>query len=498
MKFETLSCNFAPKIETFDTTLRDGEQTPGVRFSHEAKIEIAKKLDELGVNIIEAGTAINSKTETKTIKEITKLGLNAAIGSFARIKKEDIDAVIESEADVVGLVFPASDLHIAEKLKTGQEQALNIIMDCAKYAKEHGLIVELMAEDGSRADPKFLGRIVQNAYEIKVEAFCICDTVGGLTPEKTYELFDYLKHESKIKLSFHGHNDTGLAVANTLAALQAGADKFHGTIGGLGERTGNCSLEQVAFNLKHHYKIDTINLNKIYETSKLVAGHSNLYPAWNTPLIGRRVFTHESGIHVDGMYKNPWLYQLFDPHLIGRKHDVTLGKLSGKKSVEFKLRELGLEVKEENKLELLKLVKELGETGLEVSDADFIMLVQKINQQGKKEKIKIAEIQVSTGNRITPNAYVRVEIEDKHDLLFGASLGNGPVDAAMKALDNALGAQGAELVSYHVDAISGGSNASVRVNVRVRKKEKELTSSAIGSDIVLVSIDAYKKALNVL
>ncbi len=498
MNLETPKLNFAPKISIFDTTLRDGEQTPGVRFSHEAKIAIARKLDELGVDIIEAGTAINSKTEIKTIKEITKLGLKAKIGSFARIVKMDIDAVAEAEAEVIGLVFPASDLHIAEKLKMSKENALEEIVKSAQYAKERGLIVELMAEDGSRADFKFLKNIALNSKQVGVEAFCICDTVGGLTPEKTRSLYEYLKSELKMGLSFHGHNDTGLAVANTLAAISAGADKLHTTINGLGERTGNCPLEQVALNLKFHYNIETVKLDKMYETSKLVAGYSNLYPAWNTPVIGRKVFTHESGIHVDGMFKNQWLYQLFEPKLIGRKHDITLGKLSGKKSVEFKLKELGLSVAEEKKAELLSMVKNMGELGLEVGDADFIMLVRKINESGKAENVILEEIQVSTGNRITPNAYVRIRIKNAKDLIFGAAIGNGPVDAAMRAIDNAIGNQNIELVSYHVDAITGGSNANVRVNVRVRKEEKELTSSALGSDIVLVSVEAYRKALNVL
>ncbi len=482
----------------FDTTLRDGEQTPGVSFSREAKIAIAKKLDCLGVNIIEAGSAINGKTEIETIGEIAGLGLNAKIGSFARIKKEDVDASAEAEADVIGLVFPASDLHIAEKLKTSQERALEEIMKCAEYAKGRGLEVELMAEDGSRADPTFLKRVAQEAEGAGVEAFCVCDTVGSLTPEKTHKFYEFLKKGLKMNLSFHGHNDTGLAVANTLAALGAGADKFHGTINGLGERSGNCAIEQVALNLKLHHGIDTIKLDKIHEVSETVAGYSNLYPAWNAPLVGRNVFTHESGIHVDGMHKNPWLYQLFEPGMVGRKHYISLGKLSGRKSIEFKLKELGLEVAEEKKVGLLEMVKRMGEMGLEVSDADFIMLVQKVNGGLEGERMAIEEIQVSTGNHISPNAYVKMRLEGRKEFAFGAALGNGPVDAAMKAMDSALGAQGAELTSYHVDAITGGSNANVRVNVHVRKGKKELTSSAIGSDIVLVSVEAYRKALNAL
>lgn len=488
----------ASPIRIFDTTLRDGEQTPSVRFPREAKIDIAQKLDELGVDIIEAGSAVNSKLETNTIKDITKLGLSAKIGSFARIKKEDIDAVVTSEADIVGLVFPASDLHISEKLKINKEQALLEIIKCAQYSKDCGLIVELMAEDGSRAEPKFLKEIATEAQAIGVEAFCICDTVGALTPEKTKAIYEFLKDGLKIGLSFHGHNDTGLAVANTLAALAGGADKFHATVNGLGERSGNGSLEQIAFNLKHHYGIDTVKLDKLYSVSKLVVGYSNLYPAWNTPLIGRKVFTHESGIHVDGMLKNPWLYQLFEPSLIGRRHDIALGKLSGRKSIEFKLKELGITVSEDKKAKLLEMVKEMGGMGLEVSDADFIMFVQKINTGKNEAKMKIEEIHISTGNRTTPNAYVRLKIDGKADYVFGASIGNGPVNAAIKAIDNALSAHESELVSYHVDAITGGSEAKIRVNVRVRKKDKEITSSAIGTDIVLVSVDAYWKALNVL
>lgn len=498
MQFQQPRHNFAQKVRTYDTTLRDGEQTPGVRFNAEVKALIARKLDQFGVDVIEAGSAINSRAERKAIREICEAGLNAKIASFARIKKEDIDAVVESGASVVGLVFPASDLHIEKKLKMGKRQALDEILGNVAYAANKGLLVTLMAEDGSRAEADFLKEVSLKAQNEGANTFCVCDTVGALTPEYTFVLFEFLRDGLKMDLSFHGHNDLGLATANTLAALRAGANEFHITVNGLGERAGNASLEQVAFNLFHHYGMHTVRLEMIYEVSKIVAGHSNLFPSWNAPLVGRGVFTHESGIHVDGMLKDPKLYELFDPDAIGRRREISLGKLSGRKSIELKLKELRLQVGEENKEPLLDAVRRMGGMGLEVSDADFVMLVHKINNTGMHEKLLIEEIQVSTGNKISPNAYVRLRFNSHEELIFGASLGDGPVDAAIKAMNNALGEHGATLVSYHVDAITGGSDAGVRINVRVERNGASLTSSAVGTDIVLASAEAYRKALNVL
>lgn len=500
MDFAFPTHNFAQKVRTLDTTLRDGEQTPGVKFNREAKVSIARALKRLGVDIIEAGSAINGKEERKTIGAVcTEVGDNMKVSSFARALEKDVDAVVESGAGRVSLVFSASDLHIRNKLRTqDREEAAARILKTVEHAKKSGLDVEMLAEDGSRADFGFLKSMAMRGRDAGSDGFCVCDTVGALTPEMTMALFGFLRDGFPGYLAFHGHNDTGLAVANTLAALRAGADGFHGTINGLGDRAGNCALEEVAFNLAFHYQKETIDLKQIYEISKLVAGFSNFYPARNKPLVGRGVFSHEAGIHVDGLLKDVRMYELFDPAMVERKREVTLGKLSGKASVQYKLNEFKMEMDEEKKARLLELVNNMGEMGLTVSDADFFMLVEKVKGSEVHERIRIEEIHVSTGNTVTPHAYVKIRLNGDETLYYGSSLGNGPVDAAYKAVDDALKGVGAELTGFHVDAITGGSDAGVRVNVRVKKGEMELTSSAMGTDIVLVSTEAYRKALNVL
>ncbi len=494
--------SFAQRIRTLDTTLRDGEQTPGVKFNKEAKVIIARALKKLGVDIIEAGSAINGKEERAAIRAVCEeVGDNLMISSFARALEKDVDMVVESGAGRVSLVFPASDMHIRNKLRTNdREEAAAKILKVVEHAKKRGLVVEMLAEDGSRADFDFLKSMAVRGMDAGSDGFCVCDTVGALTPEMTKALFEFLREGFPGYLAFHGHNDMGLAVANTLAALRGGADGFHGTINGLGDRAGNCALEEVAFNLKFHYQKDTVDLKQIYEISKLVAGLSNFYPARNKPLVGRGVFSHEAGIHVDGLIKDVRMYELFDPEMVGRKREVTLGKLSGKASVQYKLKEFGMELGEQGKEELLGLVKQMGEMGLVVSDADFFMLVEKVKGNGAHERIKIEEITVTTGNTITPHAYVKIRLNGDETFHYGASLGDGPVDAAYKAVENALKEDGAgvELTGFHVDAITGGSEAGVRVNLRVKKGGIELTSTSVGTDIVLVSVDAYRKALNVL
>lgn len=497
MQFAPPRNNFAKKVRVLDTTLRDGEQTPGVSFSREAKVAIAKRLKDFGVDVIEAGSAINGKAERKTMEKVCEeLGDNRMVASFARIKEGDIEAVAESGAGSICLVYPASDLHIREKLRCSREEAVEKTARMAAYAKMKGLFVELLAEDGSRAEPEFLMKTFLAAKNAGADAFCLCDTLGVLTPERTHELFEYLVGAGSV--SFHGHNDLGLAVANTLAALRAGAAGFHATVNGLGERTGNASLEEVCANLQLHYGIATVDLKQAYGLSRMVAGYSNFYPAQNKPLVGMGVFSHESGIHVDGLMKNPELYEFVEPKLVGREREITMGKLSGRKSILYNLARFNIVMEDAKRDELLGMVKRMGEMGIKVSDADFLILVDKVLGGETREKVAIENIVVTTGNKIPPTASVQIRVGESETLKFGASIGDGPVDAAIKAVRDALAENGVELVSYHVDAITGGSDAGVRVNIRVRRDERQITSSAMGTDIVLVSVEAYRKALNVL
>jgi D-citramalate synthase len=314
-----LSEGFPEKIRIFDTTLRDGEQTPRVSLTPEKKLRIARRLDELGVDVIEAGFAAVSEGEMEAVKLIAKEGLRAEISSCSRGVKGDIDAVVESDADSVHLVIPASDLHLQYKLKKTREEVLEITENCVQYAKDHGLLVELSAEDATRADLNFVKEIFSRGISAGADRICPCDTVGVLTVEKTYQLFSDLKKMfPKIPISVHCHNDFGMAVANSIMALRAGACQVHATINGLGERAGNASLEEIVAILKLLYGLQMpIKTELLYSTSRLVSQLTGVSVQPNKAIVGENAFTHESGIHTHGVLANPSTYEPIPPELVG-------------------------------------------------------------------------------------------------------------------------------------------------------------------------------------
>jgi D-citramalate synthase len=494
-----LAPNFVRKPEVWDSSLRDGQQTPGVFFTTEAKRMIARCLRNYGVDVIEAGSPCSGPGEIKAVRAVCdELGSGKNVAAFARAVNKDVDAVVASGAGIVALVFPSSDLHIKEKFRTSRRGAESLIMKPMEYAMRKNLRVELLAEDGSRADPDFLAKIALRAQDLGVSGFCICDTVGVLDPDLTHALFEFLMEQGAKNLSFHGHNDTGLAVANTLAALHAGAVGFQGTINGLGERCGNCPIEQVALLLQRHHGIRTVKLASATKVSRLVAGLSDFYPASNQPVVGGAAFAHKAGIHTAAIYASGGaMYEPFDPALVGSKRTVTLSAQSGLKGIKYKLEELGLKLPARKIGLLLDKVRKMGEAGNDVSDADFIMLVRALKGNGP-HKVTVAQLNVNTGTTATPTATVFLKFNGHKEAKFGASSGDGPVDAAIKAVNKALGKRAVKLLSYHVDSIIGGSDASVRVSVEVRLGSRTIRSSAVGTDIVLVSVDAYVKAVNVL
>jgi (R)-citramalate synthase len=498
--------NFAGNPHFLDTTLRDGEQTPRVVFGRDAKVQVARSLKAIGIPLIEAGSACNGKSERDAIGAVcAEVGDPGTVTSFARIRDKDIDAVVEAGAKRISLVYPASDCHIREKLKfrpddlAFYDKALGVTLKSLEYALSKGLTVELLAEDGSRANPEYLLRVALEAQKIGAECFCVCDTLGQFAPWETQALFAYLREGvGDFLLSFHGHNDLGMATANSLAALAAGANRIHGTINGLGERTGNCPIEEVALTLQYRYGIGTIDLTQILALSKLVAGLSNVHPARGKPVVGRHALMHDASIHHSGLERAQMMYEPFPPAMIGSRHEYSLGKLSGPKTIIGKLRELDVTLGEEHIDPLLRLVQAMNETGAEVSDADFLNLVARVKGGDLRAKVRLDEITVTSGNRVTPHASVFLKFNGNDERHFGAAFGNGPVDAAISAINHALGEHRARLVDYEVEAISGGSDANVRLNVVVELSGKQLKSSAMGTDIFLVSAEAYLKAVNLL
>lgn len=494
-----LSNSFPEQIRIFDTTLRDGEQTPGVSLTPENKLRIAKRLDDLGVDVIEAGFAFVSEGEMEAIKLIAKEGLRAEISSCSRGVKKDIDAVLESDADSVHLVIPTSDLHLEYKLKKTREEVLKITEECVHYAKDHGLIVELSAEDATRSDLDFLKKVFTTGVSAGADRICPCDTVGVLTVERAYQLFsDMRKTFPNVPISAHCHNDFGMAVANSIAALKAGANQVHATINGLGERAGNASLEEIVVALKALYGLELpIKTELLYRTSHLVARLTGIFVQPNKAIVGENAFAHESGIHTHGILANPSTYEPISPELVGFTRRIVSGKHAGMHGIKATLEEIGLHPTQEQLKEIFLQVKDLGDKGKRVMDADLLAIAEAVMDLRKTKPIQLAEVTVVTGDKVTPTASVRLKLNDKE--VTGAATGVGPVDAAINAVRKAiLDVEPIHLEHYHVKSITGGTDAMVEVVVRLRKGGRIATAMGIREDIVKASVEAVLSGMNVL
>lgn len=349
-----------PKLN--DTTLRDGEQTPGVVFSLEEKVEIARLLDEMGVQQIEAGSPILSDFEQKAVHAIVKEGLNASIMGWARAVKADIDAVIATEADAIAISIATSDIHLKHKLKKTREEILETAVAMVEYAKDHGLYISLNSEDATRTEFSFLKEFALKGMDAGADRLRICDTLGVLIPASSKYLVKKFIAETKMTVEIHTHNDYGLAVANALAAFEAGAEYASTTVNGLGERAGNSSLEGLIMSLAKLYNMDLgFKMDQLYRISHYVEETSGIMVALNRSIVGDHMFTHESGIHVDGVLKFPYTYESFLPDEVGATRRIVIGKHSGKHAVWDKLEELGIHSDKDQLIKIVEAVKERSE-----------------------------------------------------------------------------------------------------------------------------------------
>jgi D-citramalate synthase len=489
-----VSVLFADKLRFFDTTLRDGEQTPGVSLNPEQKFEIASRLSDIGIDVIEAGSAAASDGEREAIQRIAEAGLNAEICTYVRALRGDIDFAADLGADSVHLVIPVSDLHIAKKLRKSREQVAAMAYDAVEYAKSRGLIVELSGEDASRADQKFLHEIFSEGVRRGADRLCFCDTVGLLTPEKTAEFIPPLS--AIAPLSIHCHDDLGFALANTMAALKAGAGCAHVTINGLGERAGNTPFEEVVMALEVLYGYRTrIVKEKIYPLASLVSRHTGVALAVNKAIVGEMAFTHESGIHAHGVMREPSTYESVKPEMVGRKRRIVLGKHSGTASVEAALHEMNYNADEKQVKEIVKRVKQLGDEGKRVTDADLMAVADAVLSIECKPVIKMRQFTATSGSHMIPTASVTLVVNGQE--MTGAATGDGPVDAAMEVLRKCVSdVADIRLEEYHVDAISGGTDALVEVTVRLSKDGKIITSRGARTDIIMASVEAMIAGMN--
>ena len=483
------------KIRFLDTTLRDGEQTPGVSLGLDEKLAIAQGLDSLGVDVIEAGSAMTSAGERLSIKAVADFGLKAEICSYVRALKSDVDVALGCDVDSVHLVVPVSDLHIERKLKSDRKSVINLAVAVTEYAKDHGLVVELSGEDASRADLDYLTGLYMAGIEAGADRLAFCDTVGVLVPEVTAQVFSRLS-QLGAPVSVHCHNDFGMATANTVAALRSGASQAHVTVNGIGERAGNASLEEVVMTLESLYKIETgIKCQDIYQLSRMVSRMTGLPLAPSKAIVGENAFTHEAGIHVHGLLADTSTYEPIHPETVGRKRRIVLGKHAGKASVELALREFGLSVSDQQLGQIVTKVKELGDKGKRVSDADLQTIADTVLSIQMEPKVKLQEVTVVAGNTVTPTASVKLQLNGTEKLEAGT--GVGPVDAAINAVKRAIsGVADVRLEEYHVDAITGGTNAVVEVWVTMAMADRKITARGADADIIIASIEAVLEGIN--
>ena len=341
-----------------DTTLRDGEQTAGVVFANREKLRIAKMLDNLGVHQIEAGIPVMGGDEKEVIREIVSYKLKASIMAWNRANTEDIRHSIDCGVDSVAISISTSDIHIAHKLKTSRDWVLENMINATEFAKNHDLYISVNAEDASRSDIDFLIKFAKAAQAAGADRLRFCDTIGVLEPFKTYEVISRLIDKTGMDVEMHTHNDFGMATANALAGLKAGAKFIGVTVNGLGERAGNAALEEIAMALKHLFGVNIgVNTRDFRNLCEYVARASGrqLYPG--KPIVGTNTFAHESGIHADGVLKNPSTYEVFSPEDVGLERQIVIGKHSGSKAIKMKFVEYGIDLSDDEAADLLTAVR---------------------------------------------------------------------------------------------------------------------------------------------
>ena len=486
-------------IRIFDTTLRDGEQSPGVSLTAEDKIEIAKQLSLLGVDAIEAGFPSSSDGEKKVIKDIVKAGLGTEICGLSRANRKDIDAAVDCEVDTVHVFIPTSQVQMKYAVNMTPEQVLSATVDSIEYVKKHGLTCEFSPMDATRSELPYLKKVCKAAQDAGMDRLNVPDTVGIMVPKTMAKLIEDLKTVVTVPISIHCHDDFGMAVANSLAAVEAGASQVHCTINGLGERAGNASLEEIVMALHMLYKCKTgVNTRLLYSTSRMVATLTGLSVQANKAIVGENAFAHESGIHTRGVTEKPLTFEPIKPELVGRTRKLVAGKLAGTRGIKAELEEIGIHPTEEQLKEIVQRVKALGDKGKMVTDADLIALTSAVMGEviGEEKIVALCDLAVMTGVKVIPTASVRLVLDGKE--YVAAETGVGPVDAVLKSIQKLTSnLANIRLNEYRLEAITGGSNAVAEVVIKVEDEKGNIVSArAAREDIVMASVEAMINGIN--
>ena len=486
-------------IQFFDTTLRDGEQTPGVSLTLEDKIEIARQLSKLGVDVIEAGSPMSSPGEKRVVKKIAKAGLEAEICGLARATKSDIDDSLDCDVDVVHIFIPTSPVQMKYAVNLKPEQVLAATVEHIEYIKKHGVKCEFSPMDATRSELGFLKQVCQAAEKAGADMINIPDTVGIMIPKTINKLIQDIRKTIEVPISIHCHDDFGMAVANSLAAVEAGATQVHATINGLGERAGNAALEELVMALHMIYNLKTgINSRLLYSTSRMVATLTGVFVQPNKAIVGENAFAHESGIHTRGVTVKPLTFEPIKPELVGRTRKLVAGKLAGTQGIKAELQEIGIHPTDEQMKEIVRRVKELGDKGKMVTDADLLALTSAVMGEVIPEEkiVDLCDMAVVTGIKVIPTASVRLVLDGKE--YIAAETGVGPVDSVLKAIQKLTSNLAKiRLSEYRLEAITGGSNAVAEVIIKVEDEKGNIVSArAAREDIVMASVEAMINGIN--
>ncbi|MBR3472681.1 MAG: 2-isopropylmalate synthase [Prevotella sp.] len=492
------------RLFIFDTTLRDGEQVPGCQLNTVEKIQVAKQLEMLGVDVIEAGFPISSPGDYNSVIEISKAVTWPTICALTRAVEKDIDVAAESlqyaKRKRIHTGIGTSDMHIKYKFGSTREEIIERAVAAVKYAKKHVEDVEFYAEDAGRTDNEYLARVIEAVIKAGATVVNIPDTTGYCLPEeygaKIKYLMEHVDGIDKAIISTHCHNDLGMATANTLTGVINGARQVEVTINGIGERAGNTSLEEIAMIMKCHrgLNIDTnINTSKIYSTSRMVSGLMNMPVQPNKAIVGRNAFAHSSGIHQDGVLKNVQTYEIINPKDIGLDdNSIVLTARSGRAALKYRLEVLGVKMDDEKKLDkVYQKFLAMADRKKEVHDEDILTLAGA--DQSESHAVKLDFLQVTTGMGVRSVASIGLDISGQK--FEAAATGNGPVDAAIKALKKIILKQ-MTLKEFTIQAISKGSDDMGKVHMQVEYDGGLYYGFGANTDIVTASVEAYIDCIN--
>lgn len=496
------------KVIIFDTTLRDGEQAPGASLSWEQKLEVAYQLQALGVDVIEAGFPVASPGDFKAVEEISKKIKRCVICGLARCLKKDIEfayqALKKAKRPRIHVFLATSKVHLRYKFRKREKEILNIARRYVRGARKLCSDIEFSPEDATRSERNFLFRVIETAIKEGARTINIPDTVGYSYPQEIYSLIEDILNNvgniNKAIISIHCHNDLGLASANSLSAILAGARQVHCTVNGIGERAGNASLEEIVMAIRTRKDVfkdlyTSVNTKEIFKTSKLVSTLTGFVVSPNKAIVGRNAFRHEAGIHQDAILKERTTYEIMNPKDIGLPGThLVLGKHSGRHALFKRLSELGFKLDKKHLDLVFKRFKNLADKKKEVFDEDLMAIVEE-EIKPRREVLKLLNLRTESGTDIVPSAEVLLKWEDK--TFKETSSGDGPVDACFKAVDKITKLK-PRLLQYKLEALTSGKDALGQVRVELRLGKKTASGLSSSTDIIEASVRAYLDALNKL